>query len=161
MTHSRFAAVAAAFLLAIPAGAAAPWEGRWRLVTQTYEAGAVNLAPEDAPVHLDLVEASGLPTGRVWAGEDDRGAVPWPAWTKDPEGAAVAVVSRAATAAGAIESVYRVRPVATDDLVLHIRETYSLSADGAWLEGTIDVRFAAGEESRGGYTLHRRYARVR
>jgi hypothetical protein len=161
MKKTWLVVLAAAALLAPEAFSAARWEGRWRLVVQTYGAGASNLAPEDVPVRLELAEVSGLPAGRVWAGDDERSAVPWPAFGSGPALVEARRISRDATAVGAIEARYRVRPVATDDLVLLIREAYAPSADGAWLEGTVEVRFEGGTVNRGGYALHRRYARER
>lgn len=161
MKRACVVAFAAWALLAPALSAAAPWEGRWRLVTQTYGAGEANLAPEDAPVRMDLVAAAAGPSGRIWAGDDARRAVAWPAFVAEGRALPVEVISLATGSAGTVEAAYRVRPVDADDLVLVIREAYVPSADGAWLEGTVEVRFEGGSTNRGGYTLHRRYARER
>jgi hypothetical protein len=58
-----------------------------------------------------------------------------------------------------LEGRCEIVPVDGEDLVLDVRERYALSADGQWLEGTVEVRFTGGDRNRGGYTLHRRFAR--
>ena len=143
---------------AIPVWAGA--DGRWRLVEQTYQRGGSNLAPLDAPVRLRIFLGPDGPTGRIWAGADESRAIAWPAFVAGETPRPVTVLERAAWD-GAFEVRYRVAPAAGDDLVLEVVERYAASADGESLVGTVDVRFTGGNTNRGGYTLHRRFARER
>jgi hypothetical protein len=144
--------------LSLPAWAGA--DGRWRLVEQTYQRGGNNLAPIEAPVRLEVTLGPDGPTGRIWAGADEGGALAWPAFVTGGSARPVAVLGRAARD-GAFEVRYRVEPAPGDDLVLDVVERYAAGADGDSLEGTVEVRFTGGSMNRGGYTLHRRFVRER
>jgi hypothetical protein len=135
-------------------------DGRWRLVEQTYQRGGSNLAPLDAPVRLEIVLGPEGPRGRVWSGDDPSRALPWPAFVAGESVRPVTVLERSASD-GAFAVRYRVEPAEGDDLVLEVVERYAASADGATLEGTVEIRFTGGATNRGGYTLHRRFARER
>lgn len=148
-------------LLVSGAGPALALEGRFVLVEQTYERGGRNLAPLDAPVHIEIATSPDGVRARVWAGEDAAASVPWPAILVDGGALPVEIASVGRTAAGGIEARYRTRPAAADDVVLEVREVYEPSSDGNALVGTVEIRFTEGEGNRGGYTLHRRFERAR
>lgn len=143
----------AALLAAVSAWAATP-SGSWRLVEQTYASGGRNLVAADAPVRLDLALGPAGPTGTLRSGGV---ASPWPSFVADGTPRPVTIVSRESSD-GAVEVVYRVKPAA-DPTILEIRERYAVSADGATLDGTVEVTFLQDGAPRGGYVLHRRFAR--
>jgi hypothetical protein len=136
--------------------------GEWRLVEQRYEAGAANMMAADLPLHLAFTREGGGLAGRIWAGDDPKVAVSWPAFAADTGPLALEVRDRGEDAAtGEVRVRYIVRPSAEDDLVLDVVETYRPSADGTALEGTMRVKFEGGDRNRGGFTLHRRFERER
>jgi hypothetical protein len=147
---------------AVAIAAAGPIEGRFRLVEQRYERGDVNLASQDLPVRVEFHREGGVLSGRIWAGDREESALPWPAFAGDAGPVPVeAVVVRDDVAAGEVSARYRVGPSPGDDLVLEIVETYRLVESGGALEGTMTVRFTGGTMNRGGFTLHRRFERER
>lgn len=155
---ARILGLAALGLAILGAG---PFEGTWRLVSQTYEAGGWNIAPDDDPVRIEITAGGQGLRGLVWAGADKGKAVSWPAFVSDEGPLAIEILSRSVTPSGGVEARYRVRPSPTDDLVLEITEAYEPTEGGDALEGTVTVRFTGGTVNRGGYTLHRRFERER
>ena len=153
--------LATLFVVSLPAVAGQALEGRWILTEQTYQGGGRNLAPVDEPVRIEFLPGPTGLTGRVWAGPEDRRAVPWPAIVVEDRVLAVTIRSLERTPAGGVTVAYTTVPAEGDDMVLEVRETYELVEDGAALEGTVEVRFTGGEFHRGGYTLHRRFERER
>lgn len=160
--------VAACLLLAIaaPGAVAAPLpaeiEGRWVLVEQRYQDGGVNLAVSDPALHLEIAAEGGEIVGRLQAGSDPESSFPWPAALAGGSPLDLEVVERRGDPDGrGILARYRIRPNAADDLVLDVVERYRVVDDGGALEGTVEIRFVGGTSNRGGYTLHRRFERVR
>lgn len=151
--------VAFALVASVAGPAAASVEGRWVLTEQTYQDGGRNLAPDEAPVRIEFTSGPAGITGRVWAGEDDRTASPWPSIVVEGRALPVAVRSVSRTASGGVAALYTAVPAEGSDMVLEIRETYEPEGDG--IAGTVEVRFTGGERNRGGYTLHRRFERER
>jgi hypothetical protein len=141
---------------------AEPVEGRFRLVEQRYERGGSNLASQELPVRVEFRRGSGVLAGRIWAGDGEGSALPWPAIVGSAGPVRVEGVEvRDDVSAGEVSARYRVGPSPGDDLVLEISETYRLVEGGRALEGTMTVRFGGGASNRGGFTLHRRFERER
>ena len=156
MNRWRWGGALAALVFTLPAWAGA--DGRWRLVEQTYQKGAQNLAPLDSPVRLEIALGPDGPRGRIWSGDDERRALAWPAFHTGETARPVTVLERESKDGG-FSVRYRVAPAPGDDLVLEIVERYQASADGLSLDGTVEVRFTGGATNRGGYVLHRRFER--
>lgn len=146
---------AAVWVLATAAAHGAGLDGRWDLTTQTYEAGAGNLADPDRVLRLEF-DADG--TARISAG--DGAPMAWPAFVNDDGPLPLEIVDRDVDLqAGTVRVHYRVRPAAGDPLVLDIEESYRVEAGGETLAGSMVVRFLRDGEPRGEYVLHRRFER--
>jgi len=158
--------VTASFLTALfaiwpaPALFAGSVEGRWVLVEQHYGEGRSNLAPDEQPVKLEFVREGGRLAGRIWAGDTEAEAVPWP--TAPAKGDSLPLRVRDYSTGPQFDRVrveYEVEPNPDDDLVLEIVEEYRVVDDGRALEGTVRVAFVRAGEPRGSYVLHRRFER--
>ena len=160
----KIAAVSVLALLAAawpaPALCAGSLEGRWVLVEQHYGEGRSNLAPDDRPVKLEFSLEGNRLTGRVWAGDAEANAVPWPA--APVKGEPVPAQVRDYSSSPRLDRVrveYSAEPAPGDGLVLEIVEEYRLVDEGKTLEGSVTVAFVRDGEPRGSYVLHRRFER--
>jgi hypothetical protein len=136
-------------------------EGRWVLAEQTYEKGGTDLAARNKPVHLEVIAGADRVDVRTWQGEI-RDARAWPAVPETGvAGATVEVLEKAVdAAAGRLDARFRILPPDGVGLVLDVRESYELGADGASLVGRVVVSMSLDGAPRGGYTLERRFERV-
>jgi hypothetical protein len=158
-----------AFLVAFAATADGPVAapapdvtGTWVLVEQTYGKGGSNLAEPLEPVRLHVTRDAQGTRVRILQGGAEAAASDWPALIA--EGRALRSTARSVTldAAGAtLTGRCRVVPVEGEAVELDIRETYTLSADGKTLAGTVEVVFVRPDGPHGGYTLQRRFERER
>lgn len=136
--------------------------GRWRLVEQTYGRGEANLEPAGTPLILEFLPQGGGFVGRVHPEASQASARPWPAWQASGRELPLQILDPPGlTKGGAIRAHYLVEPSAGDPVVLDVVETYRVDPGGDSLSGTVEVTFRLGDETRGSYTLHRRFERVR
>ena len=61
---------------------------------------------------------------------------------------------------GGLRASYVVAPSEGDGLLLEVDEAYALKPGGEALSGIVKVVFRQGAETRGSYTLHRRFERL-
>jgi len=147
-------------LVAAPSGTGT-LEGRWVLVEQTYEQGSNNLADGERPLHLELRPGPQGWGGRIWAGDDEAGALPWPAFRAGRAPAPPRIVERNEDPAGREIAVrYRVAVEPESGFEIEVTETYRLADDGT-LAGTMKVLFLTPDGERGSYRLFRRFERSR
>jgi hypothetical protein len=154
-----------ALTLLSPLAAAGPLEGRWILTEQSYGEGRTDLASGE-PLVLELYRQGERTEGRILAGEAASGAAPqahtWPIWIAEGRVLPGRILEREIDPAlGVVRARYEVKPSEGDDLVLEVQEEYLLEEGGSALVGTVKIQFRAGDEARGGYTLHRRFERSR
>ena len=132
-------------------------EGRWHLVSQTYESGQKQLGLGDEPVLLDVTrEGSRLRATLTFEGR----VAPWPAYPS-PAGFAElapdASVRYDADGRG-LHASYLVLPVEGDSTRLRVEEHYRVEDDGR-LVGTMRVRLFDGDKPGGGFTWQRIFER--
>lgn len=161
MRNSRLYILALACALVVPLAWSESPAGRWRLVEQNYGDGAGNTIDPDNPHWLELVEGPAGWSGSMQVGSTRAERWDWPSViTEGRQRELQQVAIRSVAAEETVEVSYRVPPSPGDDLTLLISERYRLGGDDE-LVGVVQVRFERDGEVRGGYTLHRRYERVR
>lgn len=135
-------------------------EGKWILVHQSYGKGEANLADMERPVYLEFLKEGNLLSGRIWAGEEPSEILSWPAFVNDQGTLPVEKIElQLDDPSGTVTAHYRVKPSPSDDLILDIREHYTITEQGDALVGKMEVTFMSSGKNKGSYTLHRRFER--
>ncbi|HXI03392.1 MAG TPA: hypothetical protein VNI57_09465 [Candidatus Saccharimonadales bacterium] len=157
-----FAALAALATAGAVSASGPDFAGRWRLVEQTYGRGEANLEPAGGPLILEFIPQGAGFAGNIHPETAGVAARPWPAWQASGRDLPLQLLDPPGlTKGGAIRAHYLVKPSDGDSLVLEVQETYRVEPGGDSLTGTVEVTFRLGDETRGSYTLHRRFERVR
>lgn len=132
-------------------------EGRWQLVSQTYESGQKQLGRTETPVLLDVTrEGSKLRATLTFEGK----VAPWPAYPAPGGFAELApdVSVRYDADGRGLHASYLVLPVEGDDTQLRVEEHYRIDDQGR-LAGTMNVRLFDGDRPGGGFTWQRIFER--
>lgn len=160
--RSAAAVAAAVIILLAPALAQPPLEGRWVLVEQTYGKGKANLAGQEQPVCLEFyTDGGGQQAARAWRADESSASWGWPVWLAEGKPLPLRLLQRSVDpGAGTVAVRYTVQPSAGDSMVLEVEESYRLEEAGTALVGTVKATFRVGEETRGGFVLHRRFERM-
>jgi hypothetical protein len=149
-------------LVMTSAAASGDLTGRWVLVESTYERGSQNLAPALEGHGLECGSSPGGMRIRTWTGADPDALHDWPAVIVGGRALEAEVLTRRIDpSTGVLEATVRIPARRPGDLTLEVGESYRLAEDGEALTGTVTVRMWRDGEPRGGYVLHRRYARSR
>ncbi len=137
-----------------------PLEGQWQLVEQHYETGSFNIMDEQNPLFLEFTYTGDRISGKIWSGQEKEHDLSWPAFVNDEGPLPVEIVERTEDMLkGSISVHYRVKPSREDDLILDIKEEYSVTKQGDELAGKMEVTFMREGSKKGSYVLHRRFAR--
>ena len=132
-------------------------EGRWQLVSQTYESGERQLGVSESPVILEVSrEGAALFAVLTFEGE----VAPWPAYPAPGGFAELApnVSVRHDADGRGLHASYVVLPTESDSTTLRVEEHYRVDDEGR-LVGTMNVRLFNGDKPGGGFTWQRTFER--
>jgi hypothetical protein len=137
-------------------GEPAVLDGRWLLVEQLYEGGGAGLAPADPPLRLEVGRSVlGLEVDLL---RGDR-RFPWPSLVGDEGPVPITVLERSEDPGGTWVRVrWSARRGGEDGDLVEVEQALAATSPDR-LEETIRVSLVFEGETRGGYTLTRRYER--
>jgi hypothetical protein len=162
MSHLARCAAAALLLAALGSSGlqAATLEGRWRLVEERAGTGRANLAAPVAPLRLEFYPSGAALAGRIWTAEKPSRAFPWPSFRTEQGSLPIQLDERTVSPAGdRARALYRVKAPDGGDAELQVEEEYRLTEGGDVLLGELRIAVREQGESRGSYTLRRRFER--
>lgn len=151
---------ASALVLTILAPSAAqaggPLEGRWRLTEQYYGEGGRNLALDQAPLIVTLIDSGARVSGTVRL---EAHVAAWPAYF-GPDGARATerLVVDLAPDRRSVSTRFRVPPGTGDDTSLLVAERWALDDRGRLL-AQVEVTFEREGSTRGSFTWKRVFER--